>query len=477
MEPARVPTAPARGAGDCGADAFVAASEPSCDRGPLAATAAAGYPRGDPMTPLPVPTRSVALVRLRPPPVRSGVFARPRLDARFEAAVGRRVTLLAAPAGYGKTTALAGWARRRVAPPVWWSLEPGDAEADRFVRGLWAALGHAFPDRLRPPDTPDAQLLLEALLDAIEGLDPPVVVVLDDVHAIAASAAALATLRTLVDHAPAGLRVVIATRVEPQLPFARWRLDGALDEVGVDDLRFEVEEASGLLRGLDVPLTSADVATLVRRTEGWGAGLQLAALGLRGRSSDDVGDFVERFTGTDPYVLAYLTEEVLQRLDPATQDFLLVTSVPDEIDVATAALLSGRPDAADRLLALERANLFLTVVDAATRRYRYHGSFRDLLRRRLEDAHPALAAELRERVHVAHGGPAVAMPTPGRDALSDRERDVLRWLATGAANKAIAARLDVSPNTVKSHVKHLFEKLGVSTRTAAVARARELDWM
>ena len=421
----------------------------------------------------PLPTPTVARARLRPPEVRSGAVARPRLDARLDAAVRRRVTLVAAPAGYGKTTALAGWARRRLAPVVWWSLEATDADPDRFASGLWAAFEHAVPEVSEAPPSDDATVRFETLLNAIEALEAPVVLVLDDVHTIATSAVVLAALRALVDHAPPNLAVTLATRVEPDLPFARWRLEDILDEVGVDDLRFTAEEATALLHGLDVPLTTADVATLVRRTEGWGAGLQLAALGLRGRAADDVEDFVERFTGTDPYVLAYLTEEVLQRLDPVTQDFLLVTSVPDEIDVATAVLLSGRADAADRLAALERANLFLTTVDGRARRYRYHASFRALLRQRLADADPALAADLHRRVRDAR--PGIVGPPAGAslEPLSAREGDVLRLLATGAANKTIAARLDVSPNTVKSHVKHLFEKLGVTTRTAAVARARD----
>ena len=270
----------------------------------------------------------------------------------------------------------------------------------------------------------------------------------------------------MLDHLPAGVSVLLVSRVDPDLPLARWHLEGRLDRVGVDALRFLDAEAAALLAALGVALRPSLVRTLVQRTEGWGAGLHLAALGLRGRAPDTDADFVERFTGTDPYVLAYLAEEVLQRLAPELQDFLLRVSVADVLDVPTAVALGGRPDAAELLAEAERSHLFLYPVDADGRKVRFHASFRELLRRRLTDADPHQAADLRAQV--------VGRPTAAAEPLTDREREVLRWLATGATNDAIAVRLDLSPNTVKTHLKRLFEKLDVGTRTAAVARAREL---
>jgi LuxR family maltose regulon positive regulatory protein len=291
--------------------------------------------------------------------------------------------------------------------------------------------------------------------------------VLDDVHELGAAPEAFELLRGLLDHLPAGVAALLVSRVDPDLPLARWHLEGRLERLGADDLRFRDAEAAELLAALGVTLRPSLVRTLVERTEGWGAGLHLAALGLRGRAPDALADLVERFTGTDPYVLAYLAEEVLQRLPTHLQDFLLRVSVADVLDVPTAVALGGRADAAELLAEAERAHLFLHPVDADGRRMRFHASFRELLRRRLADADPQLAAELRAR--VAGRGAADAQP------LTDREREVLRWLATGATNDAIAARLELSPNTVKTHLKRLFEKLDVGTRTAAVARARDLD--
>ena len=405
--------------------------------------------------------------RLRPPPERPTVIARPRLHERLEAAVRFPVALVAAPAGYGKSTAVAQWARARGRSPAWWSLDPSGAPAERVAPLLAAAAAHGWGLRVAQPDGAAPADHVAALLEALERApDDDRVLVLDDVHELGSAPEACELLRSLLDHLPAGVAVLLVSRVDPELPLARWHLEGRLDRVGTEDLRFVDGEAAELLGALGVALRPPLVRTLVQRTEGWGAGLHLAALGMRGRAPDALGDFVERFTGTDPYVLAYLAEEVLQRLPTGLQDFLLRVSVADVLDVPTAVALSGRPDAAGLLADAERAHLFLYPVDAGARTVRFHASFRELLRRRLTDADPQLAADLRAR--------ATGRPTADAEPLTDRERDVLRWLATGATNDAIAVHLQLSPNTVKTHLKRLFEKLDVGTRTAAVARARDL---
>ncbi len=406
--------------------------------------------------------------RLRPPPERPTAIARPRLHERLDAAVRFPVALVAAPAGYGKSTAVAQWARARGRSPAWWSLEASDAPPERFARLLAVAVGHGWGLDVPIPDGAAPADHVAALLGALERApESDRVLVLDDVHDLGSAPEAFELLRGLLDHLPDGVAVLLVSRVEPDLPLARWHLEGRFDRLGPGDLRFAEGEAAELLAALGVALRPPLVRTLVQRTEGWGAGLHLAALGLRGRAPDALADFVERFTGTDPYVLAYLAEEVLQRLPAGLQDFLLRVSVADVLDVPTAVALGGRPDAAELLAEAEKAHLFLYPVDAGARTVRFHASFRELLRRRLADADPQLAAELRAR--------ASGRTTADVEPLTDREREVLRWLATGATNDAIAARLQLSPNTVKTHLKRLFEKLDVGTRTAAVARARERD--
>jgi LuxR family maltose regulon positive regulatory protein len=427
---------------------------------------------------------SPATTKLRPPRPHRDTVVRPRLDALLDRATeGAVVTLVSAPVGYGKTTALAAWARASTARRLGWAaLDERDDDPHAFARLVVAAVGTVEPRAAAIAAAGDVGLALVALVNLLDAAAEPHVLVLDDLHALT-SEATLDALRWLVEHAPPALRLVLATRADPPLPLARWRLQGTLVELRADALAFRPDEAGALLERMGVVLEPDALAVLVSRTEGWGAGLQLAALGMRGREGANARDFVERFTGRDRYVLAYLTEEVLQRLDPATHDFLLMLSVLDAFDPATAVAVTGRGDALDLLVHLERANLFLSRADDGAGAFRLHPFFRDLLRGRLDDLRPALAKALLAKAadhHAATGstgtasGRAAVQGSSDPDvALSERELEVLRWLATGASNKAIARRLGLSPNTVKTHLKHLFDKLGVGSRIEAVAHARD----
>ncbi len=433
------------------------------------------------------PALAPAVTKLRPPRAHGDAVARPRLDALLDEAVrDHTVTLVSAPAGYGKTTGLAAWAQARIRsgrPVAWVALDERDDEPRAFVRLLAAAVASLDPRARAIDAVDDVGLALASLVNLLDAAAGARVVVLDDLHTLVREDT-LDALRWLVDHAPAAVRLVLATRVDPALPLTRWRLQGALAELRGDALRFDPDEARALLARMGVALEPEVLAVLVARTEGWGAGLQLAALGLRGREGAHVRDFVERFTGRDRYVLAYLTEEVLQRLDPATHDFLLMVSVFDAFDAATAAAVTGRRDALERLTELERANLFLSRADDAAGTFRLHAFFRDLLRGRLDDLRPGMADALLARAvrHRAESRTAEAATGPlaahaavdEEEALSEREREALRWLATGASNKAIARHMGLSPNTVKTHLKRLFDKLEVRSRTEAVTRARAL---
>ncbi len=346
----------------------------------------------------------------------------------------------------------------------WIALDERAAQAGHLERSLRSTLPAD-----RAPAPPGEETKLDDVFRSMEDAAHDTLLVLDDVHQ-AESGDTWTLLRNLIERAPSTLRIVLASRTDPPLPLTRWRLSGILGDVSELDLAFTEPEARDLLHASGVDLPTPALRTLVAKTEGWGAGLQLAALSLQGRPEEVKEDFVERFTGRDPHVLAYLTEEVLGHLDDHLHEALLLLAALDTIDADSAALVTGQANAHEVLLELERGNYFLHELPGNPGRLRMHAFFRDLLRDRLEDLRPGLAATLRQR--AAHAAPRSRDDAPD---LSDRERSVLRLLATGATNKAIARDLDLSPNTVKTHVARIFEKLDVRNRTEAAERARELS--
>ncbi len=341
------------------------------------------------------------------PAPRPQIVERPRLLERLDDSVGRRLTLVAAPAGFGKTTLLSAWVHSRRRPVAWLSLDAGDNDPARFwtyvigaLQRVEGDLGKALLPALQSPQPPPAETLLTGLINALLELERPLSLILDDYHHIEAPPIQEA-LAFLVEHLPPHLlHVVVAGRTDPPLPLARWRARVQLAELRAADLRFTQEEAHAFLTGvMGLALTTEDVAALETRTEGWITGLQLAALSLQGRR--DVPDFVRAFTGSHRYVLDYLVEEVIQREPEEVQAFLLRTSILNRLCAPLCEALegSGDPDGAQEMLEyLEQANLFLVPLDEERRWYRYHHLFGDLLRAR------------------AHARPEVEVPTLHRRA-------------------------------------------------------------
>ena len=335
--------------------------------------------------------------------------ARPRVprqalvDSLVEGA-SRRLTLVSAPAGWGKTTLLAEWAAdpRERRPFTWLALDRADNDPVRFwgyvieaLRTLEPSLASSSLAALGVPGTDPVEILLPPLLNELSGLDRPVVLVLEDYHLIQAPDVH-AGLAFFVERLPPTVELAIATRLDPPLPLPRLRARGEMLEVRASELRFGEEEAEELLAAaVGDRLTSEDVERLVLRTEGWAAGLYLAALSLSGR--DDASTFIAAFAGDDRHIVDYLGGEVLDGLDAETRGFLVRTSILERVSAPLCDHLLGSRDAATRLLEIERANLFLVPLDGRREWYRYHHLFADLLRHELERSEPGAVSDLHRR--------------------------------------------------------------------------------
>ena len=348
-------------------------------------------------SPVTAPGSDVLLAtKLHMPGPRPGQVARSRLMARLDEGLARGLVLVCAPAGYGKTVLLADWTRRGEFPAAWLSLDAGDNDPARFWHHAVAALDRARPGTgervgplLGPPAPTSFQGLVTALINDLAA--DQALLVLDDYHLISAQQVH-ESLAFLLEHRPAGICVVLASRSDPPLPLARLRARGQLTEVRAAELRFTAAEAGELLQHAVSALPDASVAALAARTEGWAAGLQLAALSLRGQH--DAAAFVAAFTGSHRYVLDYLAEEVLERQDEQLRTFLLETSVLDRLSGPLCDAVTGREGSQALLEQAERAGLFLVPLDEVRGWWRYHHLFADLLRARLQQEQPGRLAQL-----------------------------------------------------------------------------------
>src|SRR6266700_3322453 len=337
-----------------------------------------------------MPTPILA-TKLYIPRLRTNVVSRPRLLERLNEGLHRKLTLIAAPAGFGKTTLISAWMAGCDRQVAWLSLDKGESDPTLFLTYLVAALRTIAPDigvgvlgALQSPQPPPTESILTALLNEITAIPDNFVLVLDDYHVIEAKAVDQA-LTFLVEHQPPQMHLVIATREDPQLPLARLRARGQLTELRAADLRFTPSEAAGFLnQGMGLNLSAEDVTALEARTEGWIVGLQLAALSMQGQQ--DAASFITSFTGSHHFVLDYLVEEVLGQQPESIQTFLLRTSILDRLcgSLCDAVLLNPSVSGQATLEYIEHANLFLVPLDNERRWYRYHQLFADLLRQRLQ---------------------------------------------------------------------------------------------
>jgi LuxR family maltose regulon positive regulatory protein len=372
------------------------------------------------------------------PRTRRELVERRRLTERLENSAHARLTLVSGPAGFGKTTLLANWIARLLEPDraaAWVSLDAADADPATFWHLIVAAFENAVPGSvaqtldLVESDSLSPERALPSLVNELAAIQKDVWLVLDDFHAIQTSVVHDG-VTFLLDHLPSNLHVVISTRADPDLPLSRWRAQGELVEIRAADLRFNSDETATFLNEVSgLSLSGRDVELLGHRTEGWIAALQLAALSLDGR--DDPTGFISRFAGNDKYIVDYLLDEVLAHQTPEVRDFLLQSAVLDRLTGPLCDAVTGGVDGHEKLVGLERANLFLFPLDDHREWYRYHHLFADVLRGRLLQQPNDEVVQLHQRAsrwHETHGGVADSV----RHALAAGDFDRASYLMEAA---------------------------------------------
>src|SRR5215210_200010 len=363
-----------------------------------------------------MPTPILA-TKLYVPPPQPRVVRRHRLIERLNEGLHRKLTLISAPAGFGKTTLIGEWVAGCERQAAWLSLDEGDNDPTRFLSYLVAALQMIAPNigegvlgALRSPQPPPTESILTVLLNEITAVGDDFVLVLDDYHVVDAEPVDDA-LAFVLQHLLPRMHLIIATREDPHLPLARLRARGQLGELRAADLRFTPSEAAEFLKGvMGLSLSAEDIAALEDRTEGWIAGLQLAALSMQGRA--DTARFIQAFTGSHRFVLDYLVEEVLGRQPERVRSFLLQTAILDRLSGSLCDAVTNQEEGTARLEALERGNFFVVPLDDKRRWYRYHHLFADVLRARLMAEQPGQVSTLHRRAsewHEQNGLPADAI--------------------------------------------------------------------
>lgn len=334
----------------------------------------------------------ILATKLYIPPPRPDIVPRPRLIERLDdgLAKGRRLTLISASAGFGKTTLVSEWIADCGRSVAWLSLDEGDHDPARFItylitalQSIKAGIGESLLVTLQSPQPLQIETILTTLLNEISTIQQPFLLILDDYHSVDSQRVDQALI-FLIEHQPPQMHLVIATREDPNLPLSRLRARSQCTELRVADLRFTPAEAAEFLnRAMGLNLSEESIASLETRTEGWIAGLQLAAISMQGQP--DPASFIHSFTGSHRFVMDYLLEEVLQQQPENVQSFLLRTSVLDRMcgPLCDAGFPDSSAPGQATLEYLERANLFIIPLDNERRWYRYHHLFADLLRKRV----------------------------------------------------------------------------------------------
>lgn len=378
----------------------------------------------------------VLATKLYPPPSRADLLSRPQLVERLQANFQQSLTLLCAPAGFGKSTLLSEWAHSHSATTVWLSLDESDNEPAQFMRYFIAAIQTEYPNfageivaALQERQPPPLQSLFPRLLNAIHALPERFALVLDDYHLIENQPIHNA-LTFLLLHMPPTLHLVISSRSDPPFPLARLRVQRDLNELRVAELRFTRQEISSFFQQRETVRFSPEQLTILeQRTEGWPAGLQLAALSVAGRDPQGIDQFVAAFRGDHQYIFDYLMEEVLAQQTNAVRLFLLQTAILDRLCASLCNAVTEGQDGQAMLADLARVNLFLIPLDEQRQWYRYHHLFAEFLQQRLAQEYPEVAAELHQRASAWY-------------RMEGQLADAIRHALAGADWPAAAAMLE-----------------------------------
>ncbi len=454
--------------------------------------------------------------KLSRPRLSTPLVERERLLSELEAVRSHPLTLVSASAGSGKTTLLSAWMalssqpqkslettggaeRNGVEPLVaWLSLDSLDNDPIRFWASVIAALCTCLPytgqrayAMLHSSESPPLSTILTFLLQDLVEEDSHIILILDDYHVIS-DHAILDSMLFLIEHVPANLHLVLATRTDPELPLSRLRVRGQLLEIRDRELQFTQEEAASFLtQGMGLPLSEGDVATLHQRTEGWIAGLQLAALSLNKR--EDLSAFVKDFAGSHRFLLDYVQQEILAQLPDTLQDFLLQTSILPCMNAALCQAVTASPtlqESQDMLEVLERANLFVVPLDDERQWYRFHDLFREALRARLQASQPQLlpllhlrAARFYEVVGERREAIAHALAAPDYSfAATLMEQAAEQFWLSGEARIVHTWVLSLPDTVLRAHLRlalggalHFLNSITIGPQTVHVSMAAQVE--
>lgn len=442
---------------------------------------------------------SLLATKLFIPVIRPETVTREGLWTRLDEAAssGARFILVSAPAGYGKTTLMAKWLTDSGRSFSWFSADDNDNDLVRFFSYFTAAC-----KKIDNKVGDDAQNLLSSggvavdtlvtlLINELVNITNPFYIVIDDYHLVKSPVIHQA-MQLILDRMPLMMHLVIITREDPPFNLSRMRVRGFLCEIRVDDLRFDYGETSRFFSNMmDMDIRPEALKSISDRTEGWIAGIQLAALSIRGFDRSQVDEFVHDFSGKHYYIIDYLVEEVLKRQPPGIQDFLHKTAFLDRMNASLCDAVTGRSDSKNVLQELLQANLFLIPLDRTRDWYRYHHLFADSLKYNVPEGDAKVIYEKTYKWYEENNqlqdeyarGICKKMKSRTKDmdlssgllgALSARELELLKLIDSGLSNGEISEKLFISLHTTQWHISNLYSKLGVKSRTQAIKKAKEL---